>query len=369
MVENVKAVILAGGFGTRLRPLSCTRPKLLFPVANRPLLDWTLESLSKSGVDEVVLAVSYMAYALQRYFGPSKYNVKIVYSFERRPLGTAGAVKKAKELVGDGETFLVLNGDVLCEINYSDILKLHKKHGALVTIALYEVADPSRFGVVEMGDDDQIRKFVEKPRLEEAPSKLINAGIYTLEPEVLKRIPTEARISMEREIFPELAREGKMYGYRYGGLWGDVGKPEDYVQTNNEILDQIAKSRAVIGNDVSIHENAKIVPPSIIGDNVEIDEEAIIGPYTSIGEGSVIKKGCRIEHSIVFPKAWIDNFSSIHSAIIGEGAIIGQWVKIEKNVIVGDNAVIYDNVTLTQEVKVCPSKDVYESILGPKQVM
>ncbi|HYB93114.1 MAG TPA: NDP-sugar synthase [archaeon] len=365
----MKAVILAGGFGTRLRPLSCTRPKLLFPIANRPLLDWTLESLSNSGVDEVVLAVSYMAYELERYFGPSKYDVKIFYSFERRPLGTAGAVKKAKELVGDDETFLVLNGDVLCKINYRDILKIHKKHGASVTMALCEVPDPSRFGVVEIGDGDQIRKFVEKPKLEEAPSKLINMGIYTIEPEILKLIPTDAKISIEREIFPDLAREGKMYGYRYEGSWGDVGKPEDYVLTNNEFLDQIAKSEAIIGKGVHIHEKAKIVPPSIIGDNVEIEEEAIVGPYVSIGEGSVIKKGCRIERSIIFPKAWIDNFSSIHSAIIGAGAVIGQWVKIEKNVIVGDNAVIYDNVTLTQEVKVCPSKDVEESILGPKQVM
>ena len=365
----MKALILAGGFGTRLRPLSCTRPKLLFPIANRPMLDWTLESLSKNGVDEVVLAVNYMADALQRYFRQSKYKVKIVYSYERKPLGTAGPVKKAEEILGHKEAFLVLNGDVLCEINYLDLLKTHNRTKASTTIALHEVADPSRFGVVDIDKMDRIRRFVEKPKPEEAPSRLINAGIYAVEPTVFKFIPRGGRVSMEREVFPKLALKRKLYGYRYDGLWVDIGKPSDYMQANHATLNQIARENPVIGKNAEIHGNAEIICPSIIGSNVKIEAGALIGPYTSIGDGCVIKKGSRIERSIIFPQTWIDNFSSVRGAIIGENAIIGQWVKIENNVIVGDSAVIYDNVTLTQEVTVCPSKDVDESVLEPRQVM
>lgn len=365
----MKALILAGGFGTRLRPLSCTRPKLLFPIANRPMLDWTLESLSKNGVDEVVLAVNYMADALQRYFGRSKYKVKIVYSYEREPLGTAGPVKKAEKILGHKEAFFVLNGDVLCEINYLDLVKAHNRNKASTTIALHEVADPSRFGVVDIDKRDRILRFVEKPEPEEAPSRLINAGIYAVEPTVFKFIPEEGKVSMEREVFPKLALKGKLYGYKYEGLWLDIGKPNDYMQANHAILNQIAKEKPVIGKNAEIHRNAKIICPAIIGSNVKIEAEACIGPYTSIGDGSVIKKGSRVERSIIFPHTWLDNFSSIRSAIIGENAIIGQWAKIENNVIVGDGAIIADNVTLTREVTVCPSKEVDESILEPRRVM
>jgi len=365
----VKALILAGGFGTRLRPLSCTRPKLLFPIANRPMLDWTLESLSKNGVDEVVLAVNYMADALQRYFGQSKHKVKIAYSHEREPLGTAGPVKKAEEILGHKETFFVLNGDVLCEIDYLDLLKAHNRNKASATIALHEVADPSRFGVVDIDKSGRIRRFIEKPKPGEAPSKLINAGIYAVDPTVFKFIPRGGKVSIEREVFPKLALKGRLYGYRYDGLWGDIGKPKDYMQANRAILNRIAKEKPGIGKNAEIHGSTKIACPSIIGSNVKIEAEACIGPYTSIGDGCVIKKGSRIERSIIFPQTWIDNFASVRGAIIGENAIIGRRVKIEDNVIVGDNAIIHDNVTLTRKVTVCPSKEVDESVLKPRRVM
>jgi NDP-sugar pyrophosphorylase family protein len=365
----MKALILAGGFGTRLRPLSCTRPKLMFPIANRPLLDWTLERLAASGVKEVVLAVNYMAHVLKNYYGTTQYEMKISYSHETKPLGTAGPIKKAEQLIGRDSPFFVLNGDILSEIDYQALLKAHQENGATATITLLAVSDPSRFGVVEIDSSNRIHRFVEKPKPGETPSNLINAGVYALDPSVFTYIKPNEKVSMEREVFPVLAKEGKLFGYRCDKLWIDIGKPADYLQANRYMLDKISSKQPILGEAVEIKPNTKITKTVVIGNRVEIGEDAHIGPYAAIGENTVIGKGTRIENSIIFPGAWIDAHTSIRGAIIGEGAIIGQWVKIENGVIVGDHAIIYDNVTLTQEVTVCPSKEVDESVLEPRQVM
>jgi len=366
--KPMKALVLAGGFGTRLRPLSCTRPKLLFPIANRPLLDWTLDKLSKTKVEEVVLAVNYMADVLERSFGSSRYGMKLRYSREIKPLGTGGPMKLAESFLSDG-SFLAMNGDILSDLDLKKLVESHKKSGATATIALHEVDDPSRYGVVELDGENRIRRFVEKPKPSEAPSKLVNAGVYVLEPSVLDLIQRGRKVSVEREVFPILASEGTLRGHVFNGLWTDIGKPSDYVQANRRVLEQVANSRPQIGKNATIHNSSRVISPSIIGENATIADEACIGPYAVVGDDVTVRKGVRIENSVVFPSAWIDNFTSVRGAIIGEGAIVGQWVKIESQVIVGDHAVIYDNVTLTQEVSVCPSKEVDESVLEPRQVM
>jgi len=364
----MKALVLAGGFGTRLRPLSCTRPKLLFPVANRPLLDWTLEKLTKAGVEEVVLAVNYMADVLERSFGSSRFGMKMRYSRETKPLGTGGPMKLAESVLKD-DSFLALNGDILSDLDLRKLIETHRKSGATATIALHEVEDPSRYGVVELDSKNHVGRFVEKPKPGETPSRLVNAGVYILEPPVLELIQPERKVSVEREVFPILASEGTLRGYVFDGLWTDIGKPNDYIQANRHMLDQIARNRPVIGKNATIHNGSRVISPSVIGENATISDEACIGPYAVVGDDVTVRKGAKIENSVVFPSAWIDNFTSIRGAIIGEGAIVGQWVKIESQAIVGDHAVIYDNVTLTQGVSVCPSKEVEESVLEPKQVM
>ena len=369
-MKNVKALILAGGFGTRLRPLSCTRPKLMFPIANKPILDWILKNLSEYGVTHVVLAVNYLADILIHNFGDSKYGIKISYSYEKKPLGTGGPIKKAEKLLNDSdEPFLVLNGDILTSINYLELIKMHKKTDALATLALYEVEDPSRFGVVDINGKGQIRRFVEKPKIEEAPSRLINAGVYVLDQAIFDIIPEGKKTSIEREIFPLLAMKDQLYGVKFNGVWVDIGKPNDFIRANRLMLDLIANEKPFIEKNVKIAKNAKIIPPVAIGKGAIIEEETHIGPYVSIGEGVTVSKGTRIENSIIFSKAWIDHFTSIRGAIIGEGAIIEGWVKIEDGSIIGDHALINNNVTLTQDVKVCPSKEVRKSILEPKTVL
>ena len=215
----MKAVILAGGFGTRLRPLSCTRPKLIFPIANRPLLDLTLSRLAEHGVKETILAVNFMADTLEQTFGSSRFGMKIHYSKDIIPnsqtqtkacspksLGTGGAIKQAENLLDDKEPFLALNGDILTNANYSDILETHRKLESLATIALRRVKNPSRYGVVRLSDGNHISEFVEKPS-SRAPSNLANAGIYVFEPQILELIPKNQSCSIEREIFPKLTRK------------------------------------------------------------------------------------------------------------------------------------------------------------------
>lgn len=365
----MKALILAGGYGTRLRPLSCRRPKQMFPVANRPILDWILEGLSRKGVSHVILAVNYMADILEKNFGRSKYGVDITYSLERKPLGTGGPIKRAESLlIKDGEPFFVLNGDILSSIDYAKLYEEHVRKGAEATIALQEVENPSGFGVVEISPDNRIHRFVEKPDPREAPSKLINAGVYVLDQCIFDLIPNEENVSIEYDVFPVLASRERLFGYIHDGLWLDVGKPDDYLAANRLMLDSM-DGETTINCENRIDPSVRIVPPVAIGKGVVAEEDALIGPYTAIGDGVLIKKGARIENSVVFTEAWIDSFASIKGAIVGEGAIIGRWVKIEDGCIVGDHAIINDNVTLTKKVKVCPSKAVKDSVLEPCTVM
>ena len=375
----MKALVLAGGFGTRLRPLCCTRSKMLFPVATKPLLDWTLERLAESKTTEVVLAVNYMAEAFSQRYGQKAYGMKIHHSRDsysapktitsfRGPLSTAGPIKRAERLIGREEPFLVLNGDILTNINYAELMKEHKENrDATATIALYKVEDPSRYGVAEMTTNNHIKRFVEKPPRGKAPSSLINAGIYVLDPEIFDYIPERKPVSIERQIFPKLAREGKLYGHEFHGLWIDIGEPADYLTANRLLLDMQKKN--AIGRDVVLERGAEIREPSVVGDEVSVGDKAKIGPHVSLGDHVNVGDGARIENSIIFPGTMISEYTTVKSAIVGEAVIIGKHVKIGEGCIIGDHAVIRDNVTLMRDVTVCPSREVSESVLTPKCLM
>lgn len=364
----MKAVVLAGGFGTRLRPLSCTRPKLLFPVCNKPLLDWTLERLASSGVKEVVLAVNYMAEAFIQRYGDSTHGMRLFHSREEKPLGTGGPIKNAKKLIGRKDPFLVLNGDVLTDFDYSKLMKKHIEKGATATIALYRVEDPSRYGIAELTEKNRVVRFVEKPAREKAPSNLANAGIYALDPDIFDYIPSGRPVSIEREVFPKLVDEGKLYGYDLEGLWIDIGKPEDYLRANKLLLDtKIEKSQ--LGENVRMKSDVEIEAPTMVGDRVVIGEKSKVGPYVAIGEHTILGKEVRVENSIIFARVIISDFTSIKGAIIGEDVKIGRRAKIEDECMIGDHAVVRDNVTLTRGVTVCPSREVSESVLTPRCLM
>ncbi|MGC8998273.1 MAG: sugar phosphate nucleotidyltransferase [Candidatus Bathyarchaeia archaeon] len=355
----MKALILAGGFATRLRPLSCTRPKILFPVLNKPLLEWTLKSLSKSGIKEAILAVNHQTAFHIKNSKYSKGKVKIAYSYDpsKKPLGTGGAIKHAEELLED-DNFLVVNGDIFTNINYTEIIKKHEKEkGAIATIALCTVKDPSRYGVAEIENSGRIRRFIEKPPPGMSPSNLINAGIYVLSHEIFKYIPKGGKVSLEREVFPKLVDEGKLFGYVFEGLWSDIGKAEDYLEVNKILLDSFR------GKKVNVIKNyGKINEPVVCDESVTIEEGSTIGPYAVLGKNVSVGKNVHVENSIIFPGVSVSDGSLINGAIIGENVTIGRGVKIRGNCVIGDYAVIGDNVSLAEGVSICPAKEVFHDV-------
>lgn len=362
----MKALILIGGFGTRLRPLSCTRPKALFPILNKPLLQWTFERLAKSGIKEVVLAVNHQAEVFIKQQKIPKNGLKITYSRDplKKPLGTGGPIKKAERLVGHDSPFLVLNGDIFANLDYREILKVHEKKNAVATIALHSVKDPSRYGVAELVKGNRIKRFVEKPPRDLAPSNLINAGVYVLSPKIFEYIPKARKVSIEREVFPKLAEEDSLYGYVFEGLWIDIGEPREFLEINKTLLNSLVPLKTH-----KMRNRGKIEAPVAFDKNVSIGEESVIGPYVVLGRNAIIRNNVRLKDSVVFPDAVISDFSTINGAIIGEGAVIGKKVKINRGCIIGDHTRIRDNVTLARGVSVCPAKEVSKNVLKPKYVV
>jgi mannose-1-phosphate guanylyltransferase len=330
------------------------------------MIDYTLRSMAQGGVDTVILSVYYMAENLVRYLGPSKYDLGILYSREQKPLGTGGAIKKAEGMINHG-SFFAMNGDILTDLDYRRLLNFHKEKGGLATIALVQVPDPSRYGAVELDWEGRILRFVEKPERGKEPSNLINAGVYVLEPEILELIPEGRRVSIETEVFPLLAEDRKLYGFECHGFWMDIGTPDDYLNANVMLLSK----RATQGDpaSVAVDSSAVVKKPCIFGENVRVGADSVIGPSVSLSDDVHVGKGCRVENSIVFPGAVIEDYSSVRNAIIGENAVLSRWVKVESGSLIGDYAQISDGVTITENVYICPSKTVDESILVPKQVM
>jgi mannose-1-phosphate guanylyltransferase len=355
-------LILAGGFATRLRPLSCTRPKTLFPVVNKPLLQWIFERLAKNNINDVILAVNGLTEFYIKKQRIPKNGLRIKYSIDpsKTPLGTAGPVKKAEKLLGNSEPFLVLNGDVFEDVNYGEIIEKHQENHATATIALCKVEDPTRYGVAEIAADNRITRFIEKPAKGEAPTNLINAGIYVLNQEILSYIPKGKKVSMEREIFPKLAKQGKLCGYTIHGLWIDIGKPEEYLQTNRTILDKLTKTQKLTSTKYETK------TPVALDKGVTIGEKSVIGPYAILGKNVTIGKNVHISNTVVFPDVKIDDNASINGAIIGENAEIGKKVKITQGCIIADQAKIKDSILLTNGTAVCPAKEVTENTLKTK---
>ncbi|MBC7131421.1 NDP-sugar synthase [Candidatus Bathyarchaeota archaeon] len=363
----MKALVLAGGFGTRLRPLSCTRPKILFPILNKPLLQWLLEKMTKSNINEVILAVNCQTeFHIKQSKLLKNFPVKVVYSRDPpgKPLGTGGPLKRAERLLRDGD-FLALNGDIFADIDYTKLLKFHEETGATATIALHRVDDPSRYGVVELDNDGKIKRFVEKPPAEVAPSNLINAGVYALSPKILDYIPRGRKVSIEREVFPRLAEEDALYGYVYEGIWSDIGKTHDYLKLNMMMLDMYRDEQNFNLN----LKDVKIKPPILLGEKSSIASNSVIGPYVVLGNGVRIGRNVRIKNSVLLSGVTVSENTVIEGAVIGENAHIGKHAEIGKNCIIGDHAVIGDGVSLGEGVTVCPAKEVLENVPASKCII
>lgn len=301
----MEAIILAGGFGTRLRPFTFTRAKSLLPILNEPMIAHLIKTLPKK-VDTVVLAVNYRREQIEEYFCNHDFGKTIIVNEEPEPLGTGGAVKFAeKHIVG---SFFVLNADIICSLNLSEMLRFHEKKKAVATISLWPVENVSEFGVVDIKKDGTITKFVEKPKAEDAPSDLINAGAYLLEPQVLNYIESGKLVSMEKQIFPQIIQDtGRFFGYKFQGHWIDVGRISSYISVHTLLLEKQKKTyiageqctiqgvlrQTCVGNRVAVGKNTTIdssvlFDEVVVGDNVLL-EHCVIGEQVAIGDGSVLR--------------------------------------------------------------------------------
>jgi mannose-1-phosphate guanylyltransferase len=325
MSENMEAIILAGGFGTRLRPLTYTRAKALLPILNKPMITYLIESLPNE-VDKVILAVNYRKDQIEEYFKKNSFGKEIIVNDEPEPLGTGGAVKFAeKHITGP---FLVLNADVICSLSLDDMICFHKKNNAVSTISLWPVKNVSEFGVVDIQKDGNVVDFVEKPKPEDAPSDLINAGAYFLEYDVLDYIEKRRLVSMEKEIFPQVINDtGKFFGFEFKGYWIDVGRIRSYIDVHMFLLKK-QNIEYFTGDDCNI--NGRLTNSSI-GDNVLLGEDS------------------HIISSIVFNNAIIGKNVSLTNCVVGENSKISDH-SILTNAVVGDNEVVEQNTALENTV-------------------
>ncbi len=340
-------------------------PKLLFPIAGKPLLERTIETLRKSGVTEVVLAVNYLAEALAAHFENRHAGVKITYSREISPLGTAGPIKKAEKILKMSDPFLAFNGDILFEGDLQKMVQLHKKNKAVVTIALKKVEDPSRFGVVVFDSEMRVSQFVEKPPKESAPSNYINAGIYVLSPKIFKYIPAGKKCSTEKEVYPVLAEKRELYAHIYQGEWFDIGKFDDYRTANWYYLKKVSAIQPVIQENVSLKSSSDLKPPILVCKESIIGENACIGPNTIIGAKNTIGRDTIIENSILFENVVVGDSSILEGCILGDAVKLGNYVQVGKNVVIANGVSVADNVRIVGDTHICPHKEVTSDITDP----
>jgi mannose-1-phosphate guanylyltransferase len=313
----MKAVILAGGLGTRLRPLTYTIPKALVPLCGKPLISHIVDAMP-SWVDTVLIAVNYKKDALESYFEELTLPRKIILIEESTPLGTGGAIKNVSDHLDD--TFVAFNGDVLSSIDMGSMVRFHRSSGGIGTISLWEVSDPSAFGVVALESDNRIRTFQEKPVKGEELSNLINAGVYVFEPDILENIE-EGAVSLERQVFPRVLDRG-IYGYKFEGYWADCGTRESFLRAQRILMDMGRHMTSVN----SLIDSCTVASPNYL--EGVIGRNCSIGPYVSAQDGVILGEGCVVSNSILMEGAIVGPNSIVKGSIVGPRSEIGPGEKI-----------------------------------------
>jgi len=335
----MQAIVLVGGLGTRLRPLTETIPKQLLPVAGIPMIEQVLSALATHGVDRAVLSMGYLpdpfvdAYPSKRIGG-----VEVTFAIEDHPLGTAGAIGYAASEGGIDETFLAVNGDVLTDLDVTALLALHRDRGAEATIALTPVSDPSRYGVVVTDRDGKVLEFVEKPAAEAAPSNYVNAGTYVLEPEFLRRVQPDVAVSVETTIFPVMVEAGALFALLDTSYWLDAGTPPSYLQANTDVLDGLRHLRHPgdrVGTSLLLA-GAVVSPAATV-------ERSVLGP------GAVVEAGAVVRGSVVLDGATVATRASVVDSVVGPRAIVGAGSVLSGNCLVAASASVPGGARLDGE--------------------
>jgi len=333
----MKAVILVGGEGTRLRPLTCNTPKAIVPILNRPFLEHLLDYLKRHGVSDAILAMGYLPDPIQSCLGDgSQLGVRLTYQVEDSPLGTAGAVKNAESYLGG--PFIVFNGDVITEIDLSAMMKRHKEVKPKVSIALTPVDNPTIYGVVETDARDMVQRFVEKPSWDKVTTNMINAGIYILEPEVLAQIPASTPSMFENYLFPRLLEVGEpILGYPSDAYWIDIGTPEKYLKANHDLLLKWSLGYVRAEAKSHIHLTAQIEGPVLIGDGCTISEDVrIMGPAV-LGRKCEVDKGALIDGAVLWDGVRVGEASILRNCVVCVDSYIQEGCHIPEGCVLGDN--------------------------------
>jgi mannose-1-phosphate guanylyltransferase/phosphomannomutase len=363
----VKAVIMAGGEGTRLRPLTSNQPKPMMPLANRPMMEHIVHLLKDHGFDDIVVTVAFLANSIRTFFGDgSEFGVRMVYAAEESPLGTAGSVRNAMDELDD--TFLVISGDVLTDIDLSAIVSYHKERGALATIGLKAMENPLEFGIVITRDDGSIERFLEKPTWGEVFSDTINTGIYVLEPEIFDSIPAGVVVDFSGEVFPALLEEGKpLFGYVADGYWEDVGTLEAYHKAHQDVLDGKVEvdipgfrlgDGVWLGEGTEIDPEARIEGQAILGDYCRVEAGAHLRAYTVLGSNVRVGADSYLERAVVYDNVYLGNSTRLRGCIIGRSADLRRGARCEEGVVLGDECFVGEHAVINPGVKVYPYKTV-----------
>jgi mannose-1-phosphate guanylyltransferase len=369
----VKAIILVGGEGLRLRPLTCNLPKPMVPIVNRPFLEHMVEHLKRHHINEIILAICYLPDRIQSHFGDgSSFGVKLSYAVEQTPLGTGGAVKNSERFLND--TFLVFNGDIFSDLDLTEMIRFHRAHKAKATIALTPVDDPTAYGVVELDRQNRVKGFIEKPSLDKVTSNLINAGIYVLEPEMLELIPTGVHSMLERGLFPDLVKRGiPFYGYQSHAYWLDTGKPDDYFKLHHDLLTGKAVShlpgKAItdgvwLEEGCKIHTSVKLVGPIVMGRGCIIKQNAKISGPTVLGSGCIAGQGCILDEAILWQNVKLGKNVTVRNSVVGNNSAIGDNTWATDGSIISDDVIIGKGNKLEHGVKVWANKTIEDNAIS-----
>jgi mannose-1-phosphate guanylyltransferase len=341
----VQALVLAGGEGTRLRPLTLSVPKPVMPLAGRPFLTFMLDWLARHGVDEAILSCGFMSEAVERVLGDRHGDVALRYVVEDEALGTAGPVRLAADRGLLGDRLLVLNGDVLTDIDLTLQIAQHERTGATATLALLAVDDTSSYGVVPTAESGEVEAFLEKSS-GPAPTNRINAGAYVLEREVVERIPPGRSVSFEREVFPAMVGQG-LYGYMAAGYWIDIGTPERYLEATYDLLAARVESTLPPRD-----ETGSLVAEGCITSGARIGPMSVLGYHCSVGDRSTV------ERSVLHDHVWVGRDCAVTGAVLGERARLGERVRVEEEAMVGAGASVADGALVERGARIQPGERV-----------
>jgi len=364
----MRAVVMAGGEGTRLRPLTSNQPKPMVSLCGKPCMEYIVELLERHHIDETVVTLMFLPKVIRDYFGDgSSLGVRMQYSVEQTPAGTAGSVKLAEHELKD-DTFLVISGDALTDFDLGEVVAFHKRRGAMVTIALKRVENPLEFGVVVVDDDGRIERFLEKPTWGQVFSDTVNTGIYVLEPEVFDHIPADTQYDFSQELFPKLFHMGApLYGYVAEGYWHDIGSLPQYLTANRDLLDGKVdatlpgielQNRVFLGDSVNLDSIENIQGPAFVGNYGKIDPTASIGAYSVLGSNVVVKEHAETRNSVIGANTYVGAATKILGAVIGRNCDLKAGASFSEGVAVGDECVVGEQAYIAPDVKIYPFKTV-----------